>query len=363
MKIKVHNVDHGQCVVVTSPTGQRLMLDCGRSIKQPFFPSFTYAGQRIDMLMALNLDEDHLEDLPDVWRNCEIGAFYSNPTLSAAHLATMKVQGGMGRGVRHVHGVLCTHGSGGIGDWRNALGGIAWRVFHNVSGRDFSDTNNLSLAVFVSFGGFTILFGGDMETAGWRKLMENPAFRLRLPGVKVFVASHHGRENGCCDELFDILKPDVVIFSDGQKQYGTQETLKWYSSRVKGIPDWTKPAVAPMPSALAGGGLGISHLSNLAALLGQPLRKVLTTRSDGTICIHVEANGSYTFSCERSGSTELGYLTGLAAALQGSGPLATSPLRGAQQPAYNALSQLAGLATPPSVSSPLENAMQRLLGW
>jgi hypothetical protein len=52
------------------------------------------------------------------------------------------------------------------------------------------------LALFVSFGGSTVLAGGDMEEKGWKNLLPNPAFVARLAEVNVYVASHHGRDNG-----------------------------------------------------------------------------------------------------------------------------------------------------------------------
>ena len=270
MKVRIHNVDHGACAVLTAPNGKRLMIDCGRSLVRSWYPSIAHFGQRIDTLILQNLDEDHVEDLPNVWRYCSIGAVVSNPTIDAVALLSMKPKG-MRAGVRRVFDVLLAGGEAIIGNWNADLGGIGWHVFWNVYGRDFTDTNNLSLATFVTFGGFTILFGGDMECAGWEALLRLPAFRARLREVKVFVASHHGRENGCCDRLFAWMRPELVIFSDGAIQYGTQErTTSWYAARTLGIPDYDRPQG-----------------------LGWGARKVMTTRYDGTLTIGVKTNGTY----------------------------------------------------------------------
>jgi len=270
MKIEIHDVDHGACVMITAPNGQRLMLDCGCSGSRSWWPSLAYLGQRIDTLMVMNLDEDHVEDLSGIWTNCEIGAVFSNPSVDAQALASMKQQG-MRSGVKTAHRILDHFGSGRIGQWWQELGGIQWHVFWNRYFWDFTDTNNLSLAAFVTFGGFTILFGGDLETRGWQQLMKNPAFVARLPGVQVFVASHHGRENGCCEELFEYLHPELIIFSDGSKQHSTQETAPWYGARAKGIPDLDRPMNALAPRT----------------------RRVMTTRCDGTIRLDVRHEGRY----------------------------------------------------------------------
>ena len=50
-------------------------------------------------------------------------------------------------------------------------------------------TNDPSLAVVVQFGAFKIVFTGDLEVAGWRRLLTMPEFRADLLGTTVFVAS------------------------------------------------------------------------------------------------------------------------------------------------------------------------------
>ncbi len=280
MKIEIHDVDHGGCTVITGPAGHRLMLDCGVCSDRPWYPSIAYGGERIDTLMLMNLDEDHCEDLPHLWRACAVGGLVTNPTVDARALRSMKVECGMRAAVAKATDILERFGTGFLGDWSHDLGGVAWHVFWNRYRVDFTDTNNLSLAAFVQFGPFTILFGGDLERPGWRQLLKNPAFRAKLATTTVYVASHHGRENGCCDEIFDICHPELVIFSDGRKQYGTQETRDWYARRTRGIPDFGRPG----------------------GLLGQPLRKVMTTRRDGTITIEVGTDGRFWVSATRQDS-------------------------------------------------------------
>jgi hypothetical protein len=265
MLIEIHDVDHGACIVITGPTGRRLMLDCGLNRTRGWSPSAAYRDQRIDTLMMTNLDEDHVEDLEQLWRDTQIGALVSNPTVTGDVLRALKLVGGMDRGVHTATALLDHFGSGLVGDWWNDLGGVAWQAFWNRYGWDFTDTNNLSLAVFVSFEGVTALFGGDLECAGWRRLLEIPAFRARLPEVQIFVASHHGRESGQCPELFNHMRPEVVIVSDGPKQYQSQETQCWYAQRTIGIPDYERPA-GPQ---------------------GQSRRRVMTTRRDGALRIDV----------------------------------------------------------------------------
>ena len=125
-------------------------------------------------------------------------------------------------------------GSGGVSP---NFGNISIMPFWNTYPTDFEDENNLSLVVILKAYGLTICFPGDMEIAGWRNLLRDPAFVRAIGDVNIFVASHHGRANGCCEELFTYtaLNPAIVVISDAGIEFATQETVAWYRRRAGGI--------------------------------------------------------------------------------------------------------------------------------
>jgi beta-lactamase superfamily II metal-dependent hydrolase len=258
MLIDIFDVGHGGCSVITCPNGSRIMVDCGFHVDPAWFPSISFQGEWIDLLVFSNLDEDHVEDLPYVWQDVRLGSIFSNPTVTAQALAAMKRERGMADGVRCAYAILRRYGAGLIG--RPANFGVvqAW-AYWNRYGIDTAETNNLSLAIFVRHGAFTILFAGDLEVAGWRALLRVPGFINDLASVNVFVTSHHGRVNGCCEEIFQTCRPGVFIVSDDERQYASQNTTDWYRQRAYGIPDFR---FVPDP------------------IFGHPRRYVLTTRCD-----------------------------------------------------------------------------------
>lgn len=130
--------------------------------------------------------------------------------------------------------------------------GVEAAVFYNRY-PDFADTNNLSLLIFLKMGDISIALPGDLERAGWLALLGDSSVRRELRDVDYFVASHHGRENGYCKEVFDYCKPRAVIFSDASIVYETQEMAGTYSQHASGV-----------------------------VFNGQH-RRVLTTRNDGTL--------------------------------------------------------------------------------
>ena len=134
-----------------------------------------------------------------------------------------------------------------------AFPGVEFTTFSNRYGSDFDDTNNISLVTFLKCGPHRFIIPGDLEVSGWQALLAGEDFRTELGGVNVFVASHHGRENGYCPEVFEFCQPRVVVFSDSPVQHATQEMASAYASHATGV-----------------------------TFDGQ-MRRVLSTRNDGTI--------------------------------------------------------------------------------
>ena len=278
MIIDIHDVGHGACSVVTFSNGARFMIDAGSRCDPFWAPSIEYFGQNIDLLLLQNLDSDHLSDIEHLLRCVNSRAIRTNPTINHNALAFMKQEHGMNSALKVTHQLLRQFGSD-IGPRPDI--GIAWgTAFWNRYGVDFWKTNNLSLPVFLGYGPFTVLFGGDLETEGWEVLLRNPAFRAHLAKVTVYVAAHHGRDNGRCEGVFDVCKPQVTIISDSEHQYLTQQTGDWYRERTSGIPDYTRRPTIGDPC---------------------PTRYVLTTRNDGSMRIVVEPNGRYSITRQFAG--------------------------------------------------------------
>ena len=74
-----------------------------------------------------------------------------------------------------------------------------------------------------------------MEKKGWESLLEDTKFINDIKDIGIFIASHHGRESGYCKEVLDLCNPEVIVFSDSNIMYATQEMSNQYSSHAKGI--------------------------------------------------------------------------------------------------------------------------------
>lgn len=276
MNLRIFDVEHGQCALLTCDNGERMMIDCGHNATTRWYPGDYLASQGVNALKLLvitNYDEDHVSGLPNLLSKVAVENVAWNPSVSAQTLLGLKSECGHGPGVAKVL------------DWKvNAqpwsappqFPGVTWNRFSNPY-PTFDDENNLSLALYLQVWAgsparyTSFLFPGDLEKAGWLALLHADAtFREAAKNTGVLIASHHGRESGVCEELFDVYgcAPKLVVISDDCHQYDTQKTTGYYKSKTIGIPYFRSEGA----------------------------RWVLTTRNDGALSFDFNADGSTTVS-------------------------------------------------------------------
>jgi beta-lactamase superfamily II metal-dependent hydrolase len=249
-----------------------MLIDCGHNDETGFYPAdylLNHGCSGIERFFPLNYDEDHLSGLPrlrELHNRIPIQILHRNPSLTPDQVRRIKRQGGpLGPGITALLTMLETYTSAVTNPPEYT--GLELQTYHN-SYPDFEDTNNLSLVLFLHYPGLSIVFPGDLEKAGWRKLLAKRDFKEHLARVNIFVASHHGRESGYTPEVFDVCTPDVVIISDEAMQYETQEHN--YGEHARGI-RWNNSEI----------------------------RKVLTTRKDGMLTISTRGGTGYFIQSSR----------------------------------------------------------------
>ena len=286
MRIRVWDVEHGACVMLqhqapaglAQTVGGRLaMIDSGSSAD--FSPSEyirSLGRNRLDYLFVTNADQDHMSDLNGLEnKGIEVAHLIRNPSYSGEEMRRIKLVGGPLTDDAEWYVRACSRYSGGVGEpFNQYMGGITYQAFYN-SYHDFKDTNNLSLAIFIKFAGFTMLFPGDLEKPGWRALLQRPDFVASLRTVDVFMASHHGRESGFCSEVFDYVTPQAIVISDKAMQHSTQAT----------VPDYRR----------------VTTEAGVPVITSNKRRHVLTTRRDGWIQFDVHENGRFYTTTEHEG--------------------------------------------------------------
>ena len=266
--LEIFNVDHGACALLSMPSGKpgvhhHVLIDCGHSTDYngaPWYPGNQLRIRgitHVDLLVCTNYDEDHASGAPSLkGQGISVGCILGNPTVPPEVIEHLKTEDGMGNGIKLIATSLAERRQAGAVQTPPSIPGVSLRWFWNPWPH-WDTENNLSLVAHLSVGGVNFLFPGDMEKDGFSNLLNFQSFAALLPGIHVLMASHHGRENGKCEAMFDTYgcRPELVIISDCAKRHQSQETVPFYYAKAKGIQGFRSD-----------GG-----------------RSVLTTRSDGHI--------------------------------------------------------------------------------
>lgn len=271
MRITIFDVEHGACALIQSPQSGRIaLIDCGTNTTTGWNPSDhirrSLGRDLIDYLLITNADQDHYANLAALKENVRIRTFIKNSSFSASAFEKVKRESGpLSRDALAYKALLDSHTHPATTPFNDGMGGITLKTFYNKY-PNFTDTNNLSLVAFVKYGSFQILFPGDLERDGWLALLKNESFRSYVDDTTILVASHHGRQNGYCEELFEGWGPHAVVVSDKPIVHQTQNVPQYQN-------------------CLCGDGINV---------IGEDRKRhVLTTRNDGAITFEVMGDGSY----------------------------------------------------------------------
>jgi beta-lactamase superfamily II metal-dependent hydrolase len=277
MWVDIVNVEHGACAFIVPRAGGRLaMVDCGHNSSTGWRPSthlpHTLKRTTLEYLFITNADHDHYSDLHDLLSSVRVQWFHRSSGFTSQQFLNMKLETGpLSEDAVSYYSLSETHSediSSIVPPFNLGMAGVTYRSFCSPYGL-FEDTNNLSMATFFHYNGFQILFPGDLQVPGWTALLADPAFRYELGRTTILVASHHGREDGFCADVFEYCKPLAVVMSDKPIEHGTQEGMAGvYGNALS------------QPGVIVAG--------------AQERRKVLTTRNDGSIRFDVSSGTHFT---------------------------------------------------------------------
>ena len=266
MRIHIFDVEHGECSAIETPSGHLILIGLGHNSTTGWRPSdwVRQRNQRPSLVVLTNLDRDHVSDIENFEPHLRPESLMANRHIDPGWLKALKIResGQVDQAVETALNWMSSVYTGGpfVRDY-----GMEIQYFYN-SPAQFQDTNNLSVVTFIKHNQCRVLFPGDLESAGWKALLSNPAFVMCLSQTNLLVASHHGRAGGYCAEIFQHCRLQAVVISDKAIVHDTQDH-NLYGPHCSGI-----------------------------AFPGGEVRRVLTTRTDGKITVEVPLIGSATVS-------------------------------------------------------------------
>lgn len=241
LDIRIWEVGAGLCVRIRTPSGQNHIIDAGSS--NDFSPAehihnrHWHQGDVLDFLIISHQDEDHVRDLENIEN------LLGNPKIYLRNKTVPEDQK-YGKLQRAYQNILKKYDQTYTNpvEWENdpcnpdVNGGVRIKHAH-LDWSEAETINNSSIVVAYQYQEVLVIFPGDIEDIGWRKLIaKNPNLfgeLINASSTTILVAPHHGRESGYSQSMVDYFRPDLVIISDG---YGAGETDARFRICATGLP-------------------------------------------------------------------------------------------------------------------------------
>lgn len=227
LEITCLDIGQGDCIVVSFPEGQNILIDGGSSNKKKIaqyqiLPYLKNRGiSRLDAVMVSHTDEDHISGimellelieknlttiqidaliLPD-WKEQNTAYQELVQSAEAAGIAILKSQEGKS---------FC-------------FGSTKIEFLTPFYEADGKDPNEDGMVMRLSYGDFQGLFTGDIGEETEKELLES------LGDIEFLKVAHHGSRYSTDQEFLDVVKPEIAVIScSAANTYGhpAAETVK-----------------------------------------------------------------------------------------------------------------------------------------
>lgn len=179
-------------------------FEVGRQIVAPYLHGKGIAS--IDKLILSHPDADHAEGAEEILQLFNVKELHLTPGSESTEIIKDLQPDMKGTAVRYP-------GQGSY--WRNRD-----IRFTYLSPDDTNyEGNNDSLVLLMEYGKFKLLFTGDLETDGEKRIIT--MFGDHLEGITVLKVGHHGSKTSSGEEFLLKLNPELSIFSAGKNnRYG-----------------------------------------------------------------------------------------------------------------------------------------------
>jgi competence protein ComEC len=218
-ELKVHYIDVGQGAsqLIVGSTGKTMLIDAGNNNKAAVVVEYLKQQKisKIDILVGTHPDADHIGGLDAVIDNFEIGKIYMPKVQSNTTTFEDVLKAVQRKGLK-----VTTAKSGLTLDWESDA-----TVEMIAPAAQYSDTNDMSAVIHLTFGQTSFLFTGDAESKSEQDMIGS---KVNLKS-NVLLVGHHGSKSSSSQAFLDAVKPSYAVIQVGKdNNYGhpTAEVLK-----------------------------------------------------------------------------------------------------------------------------------------
>lgn len=198
--------------------------------------------QKLEYVIATHRHEDHIAgfvgsaEIPGIFESYDIDTIIDFPqvkTSSKLYEEYLELRDGLVKeGTKRYSALECYNNENGASRTYELAEGIELEILYNYYyDHSAPDENETSVCLLINQGSNHYLFTGDLEEAGEKKLVEYN----NLPKCKLYKAGHHGSGTSSCNELLEVIQPEIICvcccagndeYSEtNEKQFPTQEFI------------------------------------------------------------------------------------------------------------------------------------------
>ncbi len=216
-ELKVYYIDVGQGDSILVDLGEtEILIDGGDRSPGVVNYLIPYVDGALEAMVATHTHADHIGGLIDVLAKYQVKDIWLNGDTATSATFTSFMNS------VNVEGATIHQAERGN---TIQVGTLKFNVL-NPAKPLFSDANNNSIVLSLSYGDIDFLFMGDAEREAEAKILTQSV--IPLPDCEILKVGHHGSRTASSTEFLNVIKPDVAIYSCGVgNTYGHphQETL------------------------------------------------------------------------------------------------------------------------------------------
>jgi len=211
MSIIFLDVGQGDAILIEAPNGNQMLVDAGPDarILHQLGSNMKWFDRTIDIAIGTHADEDHVGGFPVVFGVYEIKQFVMNVGQRGDELARILQEELISIGEELYQGDRL------VLDYEH---GVFVDVFWPPKDQEFSDRNDGSYALRISYGEISVMLTGDLSENIEEKITAQFGEKLSSTILK---AGHHGSKTSTSQIFLSAVNPKYGIISAGKEnRYG-----------------------------------------------------------------------------------------------------------------------------------------------
>ena len=211
LKIEFWDVGQGDSILISTPSGKRILIDGGDNFESDFKLSkeIPFYNCRIDVMILTHPHNDHLAGLNRILERCKIGTIMFNDVDYESSIFSSFKQKTENLNVKNIL-------KGDEFEIDNVDFKVLWpsKEFLQKGSADINDT---SVVFLVDYGKFEAILTGD-ATLNVLGYIDTDYVRSFIDGdLDVLKIPHHGSKYSLDKPFYTLIKPKTCVISVGAK--------------------------------------------------------------------------------------------------------------------------------------------------